>query len=131
MKQYHVHLVDDDHITVHVMRLMMLRSGFAHTVETFGDGRAALEALDICHSAGTLPDLLVVDLNMPVMDGWALLDALATRPWAGVLPPVIILTSSIDDSDRSRAGELSIVRDFVCKPLTSAKIERVRAVVGG
>jgi CheY-like chemotaxis protein len=83
----HVLVVEDEAIMKE--SLAVLLEGEGHTVQTVSNGLAALEAL---RAARTLPDLIVLDLMMPVMDGRQFLDELHKQPeWRRV--KVVVLTA--------------------------------------
>lgn len=73
------------------------------------------EALELLADAETLPELIFLDVNMPRMNGFEFLEAYETR---NQHPPIVVmLTTSMDAKDRSRAGEFASVTDFLHKPL--------------
>lgn len=67
-----------------------------------------------------LPDLLLLDLNMPVMDGWEVLDALRQHPEIKIR--VAILSSSVDPEDQARASRYPNVIGYLSKPLDHEKV---------
>jgi CheY-like chemotaxis protein len=77
-------VVDDDPDTVTVTRQIL--EGAGYLVEDASDGSAALDRLE--HAPP--PDLIVVDLLMPVMDGWRLVTELRARPALAKIPVVVI-----------------------------------------
>jgi CheY-like chemotaxis protein len=86
----------------------------------------AKEALDYLHHTSTYPDLILLDIKMPEMDGFEFLDRLADYPFAQSLV-IFMLSSSIDPSDLSRADENDLVAGYLQKPISIAGIERVKA----
>jgi CheY-like chemotaxis protein len=85
-------VVDDDPEIRALLRSIL--EGAGHLVETAGSGRTALETF-----AERRPDLLVIDLAMPEMDGWTVLERLQGQ---GRLPPVLILSERGEDPRRHR-----------------------------
>lgn len=61
------------------------------------------------------PDILFIDLNMPKLSGWELLEILARKK---VKSQIYIVTSSIDTSEYQRASNHPLVSSFISKPLT-------------
>ena len=64
-------------------------------------------------------DLMLLDLNMPVMDGWGFLREIEiVFPFLRKLPDLYVLTSSISPHDVARVRSISFVKDYYVKPLT-------------
>ena len=87
------------------------------------DGRKALEALEEWHKNGKLPDLMLLDLAMPHMDGKATLKAVRARAEFASLPVLILTTSSstrdIEDCQREHANA------YLVKPLSFGKFSEM------
>ncbi|WP_433894262.1 response regulator [Streptomyces sp. CA-111067] len=89
---YTVLLVEDDDADVVLITEALLERGGARDVRQVADGVAALEVL---HDPGlTRPDLIVLDLNMPRMNGLELLTHLKADPELAVIPVVVLSTSA-------------------------------------
>lgn len=113
-------LVDDNPADV-----FMMQEGLAHTgaeVECLvaADGQAALEQLDAMGSNGGLPDLVVLDLNMPRLNGIQVLERVRQNPgWAQL--PVVVMTSSTAPGDVSAAYRAG-ANAYVAKPMTAESL---------
>ncbi|PLB17916.1 MAG: Two-component response regulator [Flavobacteriaceae bacterium FS1-H7996/R] len=69
-----------------------------------------------------LPDVILLDLNMPVMDGWEFLEEfISLKPKLEKKIPIYIVSSSNDPADIMKAKSISEVTDFIIKPVTEAK----------
>lgn len=106
-------LVEDSSADVELARLALGRGRIPTDVRTAGNGAEALELLD--DGAGDdLPDLVLLDLRMPTMDGHEFLENINRVPALAALPVVIVTTSDLE-SDRERAHALGahayIVKD--------------------
>ncbi|MDA3886859.1 MAG: response regulator [Candidatus Delongbacteria bacterium] len=111
---------NDDHALLAKMSLDKLNhiSFVDHVI----DGKQALDYLfDSTSSATRVPNLTILDLNLPFVDGFEVLEAIRSNKKLKELP-VIILTTSRNESDVKRAVQLGIIEYFV-KPLNKEKLE--------
>lgn len=114
-------LVEDEAPLRGLLRDLLAREGY--TVIEAGDGVAALERLD-----RDAPDLVVLDLTLPQVDGYAVLSRLRTRRETCDLP-VIVLTAREDEEAEVRVFELG-ADDFLSKPFRSRSlVARIRALL--
>ena len=121
-------LVDDSRATNFMHRELIRESDFAERVDVALDGEAALEFL----RSGTRseyfpPSVIFLDINMPKMDGFEFLEACKALPEGQRCALVIVmLTTSLDPGDRTRAMATGMVRDFHNKPLSRAALEDMK-----
>lgn len=114
-------LVEDEDSLRLVLRDLLERDGF--TVLEAADGIAALDEID-----RQPPDAVVLDLNLPRLDGYAVLTRLRARPATFALP-VIVLTAKSDEDNEVRVFELG-ANDFLTKPFRPrALTARLRALL--
>ena len=71
-----------------------------------------------------MPDLILLDLNMPIWDGWQFLDEAKDLDLLKDIP-LYIITSSTDRSDRDRASQHQLLDRYLVKPLTLDKVKPV------
>ena len=118
MTAHDVLLVDDDETTNFLHRLVLGKTGMESEITVALDGRAALELLHarLADERG-LPDIILLDVNMPRMNGFEFLDAFATLPGARDVRVVMVTTSLLPD-DRNRALASALVSSFKSKPLS-------------
>lgn len=112
-------IIDDDDEMSHAVRLMLELLHFQ--VRTFRDARRAAQVL----LAGELPDLIVLDINMPEVTGMDFLEFLGMRPELKGLP-VIMLSTESSDVRVHEAMKLG-ASGFVSKPVTIEELEKVIA----
>lgn len=86
------------------------------------------EALDVLH--GETPDAIILDINMPVMNGFEFLDRYAEE-FEVHAPVVAMLTSSRLGKDRERAMQYSFVKSYFEKPLESEHLRIMADLLGG
>ena len=108
-------LVDDEDSLRRVMKDLLEREGYA--VVEARDGVQALDQVDR-HA----PDVIVLDLNLPGMDGYSVLSQLRSRP-ATRTSPVIVLTAKGDEDNEVRVFELG-ADDFLTKPFRARRCRR-------
>jgi CheY-like chemotaxis protein len=96
-------VVEDDRALRETLADILADEGYE--VACVSNGREALESL----GKGLLPDLIVLDLVMPVMDGWAFRDAQRRRPELARIPMMVLSASLPVDSPRIRALEAEAV----------------------
>ncbi|SDM16335.1 response regulator [Pedobacter antarcticus] len=116
-------LIDDDEIFVFLTKKTILKVSADVEVQVFADGQQAISHLqDIAGNSELLPDVIFLDLNMPVMDGWEFLDEyqkLDGFPLNGV--PLYIVSSSISPYEMDRSAGIPVVTEFIIKPLVKEK----------
>ncbi len=118
-------LVDDDAIVRMVATKILKSIAFNRFVSTFENGHLAIEEIRSRVTAGKIdlhnsPILLLLDINMPVMDAWSFLDQFSTLdPEARKRFYIVVITSSIDTNDRTRALSCPDVQDYISKPLSA------------
>lgn len=117
-----VMVIDDSETDLLLAEIWLQRSGVAAEVVTCPRADLALTALCQCaESGGDLPTLLLLDINMPGMGGFAFLDAKSALPDAALRTlPVVMLSSSPDEEEHQRALSHPAVLDFVVKPASPA-----------
>lgn len=118
-------LVDDDEITVTICKMVLTKVQIAKEVDVAKHGQEGIEYFknlqyEIRESnPAIIPELILLDLNMPVMDGWDFLKHYM-EDYAASFPnvKVAILSSTINPEDFKKARQYNIVIDFISKPLT-------------
>lgn len=117
-------LVDDDDICLFIHRRVLELSDYCNTAHSAGNGKTALEILNIAAAGGApLPDIILLDLEMPVMNGIAFLEAFRQLDCINKEHvSIVLLTSSVSLKDREYAMSLGVSL-FYSKPFNSEALE--------
>lgn len=119
-------IVEDDPITMLLTKKVVL-SIYRDLIQIseFRDGEEATIAL--ANHKKCLPDLIFLDLNMPIMDGWDFLNYVAENGFKNSLK-VVVLSSSIDHMDMDRALSFEEVTAYIPKPLNLENLNRINLI---
>lgn len=124
---HHILLIDDNRTTISLNKLLIAKVDSSAELNTAPDGKAALELLKQFAQAGTrFPDIILVDLKMPVMDGIEFYRHYKQlfNPEQVAQTKVVMLTTSLAPMDFKQAADEGIVY-FLNKPLTTAKLKDI------
>jgi CheY-like chemotaxis protein len=108
-------LVDDDPIVVLLQKKLMEKAGISSDIISFSGGSGALDY--IADKKTDEKILLFLDINMPGLSGWEVLDEMERLNMPFDFE-VIIITSSVDVSDRIKADTYEKIVDFWIKPFS-------------
>ncbi|SEG11317.1 response regulator [Flavobacterium urumqiense] len=123
MKNKLTYIIDDDKLTVKLMSILISKNDFCEEIESFYNAKDAISKLkENAGDNGILPDAILLDLNMPVMDGWQFLDEFISLPITKEIH-IFIMTSSIDPADIEMATTYKVVKEYIMKPITTQKLD--------
>ena len=125
-------LVDDNEIDNLINQKMLEGTNFAERIYVYTSGKSALEFLknlqrDKNLDKELIPDIVFLDINMPLMDGFQFLsefeelDVQITQK-----SKIVMLTTSINPSDRERSDQSDFVLTFINKPLTQEYLDGIK-----
>ena len=123
----HTLLIDDDPIATFLTERLLQHEGLSDTAASFQSPTEALAFLLRQIPAGLVPQVILLDLHMPLISGWDFLDLL--KRYEVQLQDhciVYLLTSSIVPADEARAKTYPLVAGLLHKPLDSHKIQQIR-----
>lgn len=116
-------LIDDDEIFTFMTKRIIEKTHLAEQIKIFENGKEAIDFLDqFAGKPEVLPEVIFLDLSMPVMDGWGFLkEYIDLKPRLGKKITLYIISSSVSPRDHERAKSYSEVSDFIIKPMTKEK----------
>ena len=121
-------LVEDDPITILVCDRIMKMNSFSEKVKSCENGKFALDHLkEVIEKEPKLaPEIIFLDINMPVMNGWDFLEEYEKiKDSLPQLPRIFILSSTVDPEDYKRAKSYTSVEDFISKPLSKENLDKI------
>ncbi|SHG95534.1 CheY chemotaxis protein or a CheY-like REC (receiver) domain [Flavobacterium fluvii] len=124
--------VDDDPITLMLCKMVINKALFSNKIITAKNGEEALNYFKTFKDGDSdiKPQLIFLDLNMPVMGGWEFLDCFSTTEYSEYNTiKVIILSSTIDPEDLEKAKKYPMVLDFLSKPISKEMLEYVKTKI--
>lgn len=113
----HIVLVDDDEVTNKLHQMLIKKHHSDKRIVLFDNPQKALSYIQQYS-----PDLILLDLHMPEIDGWKFLEMMEERH---IFIDVVIVSSSIDPGERSKAKSFMSVKDFYTKPLTIEQVNQL------
>ncbi|HKK39866.1 MAG TPA: response regulator [Cryomorphaceae bacterium] len=116
-------LVDDDPIFQFGMQHLVKGLAMQVNLKVFSSGVELLEFLSAA-DPDEIPDVILLDLNMPVMNGWEVLDRLKDIE-LGKKVAIYVCSSSINPSDIRKAKEINIVSEYIIKPLNLEELDEL------
>ena len=130
-KKEHLLFVDDDSITNYLHEFILTKQiNYQGNLHFCINGRESLEYLrDLINKEIAdikFPSLIFLDINMPELDGFGFIEAYQLLPKKVTeSTAIIILTSSLNESDREKAFTYPMVKNYLLKPLNASTIEKI------
>lgn len=117
-------IIDDDEIYQFLIKKQVAVQNLAEKVCVFPNGQEAIQFFqNSIATKGELPDIVFLDVNMPIMDGWEFLDEY--RKIHAQLHKEVklyMISSSLNESDINRAQKIEQVKEYLVKPISGEKL---------
>ena len=121
------YIIDDDEIIIYLTDKLLKKVEFSEKVEKFTDASSAIERLKFALKIGeNIPEVILFDLNMPVMNGWDFIEEFSKLK---TNIPAFVFTSSIDPADKQKSFQYPEIKDFITKPLTIQKLDKILRLI--
>lgn len=122
-----VALVDDDKVFQLIASRSIKATNFQGRILQFNNGEEAIDHLKKnADNLSEIPDVVFLDINMPVVDGWGFLeDFIDLKPLIQKTIRIYMVSSSVDPRDIARAQSFEEVREYVPKPISQQKFSEL------
>ncbi|MDF4220470.1 response regulator [Maribacter sp. M208] len=120
-------IIDDDPIFVYGTKRIIKEVNFANSIIVYNNGKDALDGLmKLCIANEPLPDVIFLDLNMPILNGWEFLDEFKNckSPLSKKIV-IYIISSSVDPRDLERVKNYEQVDTYILKPITPDDLGKI------
>lgn len=122
-------VIDDDNIYQYTARVILESTGLIREIRSFYDGKEAINYLRSHQHArdkDNLPDVIFLDINMPVMNGWEFLEEYSTLlPKFSKPITLYMVSSSVNSSDMQRSRSYGTVTDYLIKPVNRSTYQQL------
>jgi DNA-binding NarL/FixJ family response regulator len=120
-------VVDDDPLYNFGIKKLFELTSFAEKNLFYKNGQEAIDGLsEIVENEQSLPNVILLDINMPIMNGWQFLEAFIERQMDKLGIKVFVVSSSINQEEIDRANAYDCVNGYIFKPLTVDKIKELK-----
>jgi len=122
-------VIDDDDINIFIIRKIVNKIELDIDMVSKSNGQQAIDYLRQIHTESQkLPHLILIDINMPLMNGWEFIEAYDSL---GIQQPadMYILSSSVYENDIEKSKSYKSVKGFISKPLSMERLtELIKAI---
>ncbi|MEZ7498627.1 response regulator [Flavobacterium sp. Arc3] len=127
MTKKKIWIIDDDSIYQIIVTKIIQKTDLFSSISSFYDGKDGLEALiSVIENKEALPDIILLDINMPVMDGWEFMEELVKLKFLiNKQIDVYISSSSIAIEDKNNSKTYPAILGYLSKPITNNDIELI------
>jgi len=121
-----LYVIDDDKIYHFLLKNLFKQNGIDVTSTFFLNGHDAIEHIKNNATEDNLPDLILLDVNMPIMNGWQFLDEFGKLADLPKRPTIYMISSSNNEVDINRSKEFNgAVRGYFLKPICKEDLDKI------
>ncbi|WP_116789036.1 response regulator [Flavobacterium psychrotrophum] len=122
-----MYVIDDDKIYHFLLKNLFKQNNIDVNPLFFSNGQDAIESIKQNKDTGNLPDLILLDVNMPIMDGWQFLEEYSKLAGSlAKISTIYMISSSNDEQDLNKAKKFStIVKEYFLKPICKEDLEKI------
>ncbi|MUU76881.1 response regulator [Winogradskyella endarachnes] len=120
-------IVDDDEIYKFTVVKTLEALDFDKNIKAFADGEEAFDFLiNNLNNELELPDVIFLDINMPIMDGFEFMEEyIKIKPKVGKKITIYMVSSSVDPVDIEKAKNISEISDYIIKPIKPGELRAI------
>lgn len=123
-------VVDDDDINIFIIKKVIEKTGYEVDMISKSNGQLAVDYLtSITNNVEIFPHVILVDINMPVLNGWEFLEAYEKLNIQRPKVYLYMLSSSVYEYDIEKAKSFKSVNGFISKPLTIERLKELLQLV--
>jgi len=116
----HIVIIDNDPLYCWIVKKFIEREDTVAQIDTFTDAEEALRKIV---NDTISPDLIILDWDMPFMDGFTFAYTYARIPVNHA--PIVVLTNSVYESDRQKAAGIPIIKGYFMKPISMKMVKKM------
>ena len=122
-------VIDDDDINIFIIKKIVEKTGFDIEMVAKSNGKLAIDYLEeVTAQNAAFPHLILIDINMPVMNGWEFIEAYEALDFKKDAD-LYILSSSVYENDIEKTKSYKSVKGFISKPLSMERLtELIKAI---
>lgn len=118
MRKKTIWVIDDDNIYQIIVNKIIQKSEMFSDISSFKNGKEAINAVSNSLNSESFPDIILLDINMPIMDGWEFMEELQIlKPSINKQIIVYIVSSSIAVEDKNKAKSYPDILGYLSKPV--------------
>jgi CheY-like chemotaxis protein len=127
--QINMLVIDDDEINVFIIKKILEKTGYAVNMISKSNGQLALDYLmELVKNTAPFPQLILVDINMPLLNGWEFLEAYEKLNMPEQTH-MYMVSSSVYENDIEKAKSYKTINGFISKPLSIGRLTELLRLI--
>ncbi len=122
-------VIDDDDINIFIISKIVEKTGYDVEIFAKHNGQLAIDFIkELVVNKEQLPNLVLIDINMPILNGWEFIEAYEALA-LDATNDMYMLSSSVYENDIEKAKSYNSVKGFISKPLSIDRLKELLAAV--